>query len=219
MECVPGCRLNRNRLGSRVRPGWPILAVNRRGNVWMRGHGRATNQVRMTKPTSQKKSATPTPVSGTSIPDKLYFRIGDVAKLCGVEAYVLRFWESEFPQLKPNKSGTGQRLYRKRDVEMALRVKQLLYADGYTIAGARQVFAAESREAKKAAQTDLPLKKGNGQPATQTNMASSEHLKKARAELREILGMLSAQPKTEKPDAAPHRQRGGNRNERGLFDA
>ncbi len=112
----------------------------------MRDHHCAGFKVRMTKQTSQKKNKAPSPKAGTTIPDKLYFRIGDVAKLCGVEAYVLRFWETEFPQLKPNKSGTGQRLYRKRDVELALRIKQLLYADGYTIAGARQVFTAESRE-------------------------------------------------------------------------
>ncbi len=79
------------------------------------------------------------------IPDKLYFRIGDVARLCEVPAYVLRFWETEFPQLKPNKGGTGQRLYRKRDVEMALRIKSLLYDQGYTIPGARGVFKTENK--------------------------------------------------------------------------
>ena len=89
-----------------------------------------------------RKVVTPEP---TVIPDKLYFRIGDVAKLCDVPAYVLRFWETEFPQLKPNKGGTGQRLYRKRDVEMALRIKSLLYDQGYTIPGARQVFATEPK--------------------------------------------------------------------------
>ena len=83
------------------------------------------------------------------IPDKLYFRIGEVARLCEVPAYVLRFWESEFPQLKPNKGGTGQRLYRRRDVEMALRIKNLLYDEGYTIAGARQAFKAELRAGKE----------------------------------------------------------------------
>ena len=87
-----------------------------------------------------------TPASGSDIPDKLYFRIGEVAKLCDVPAYVLRFWESEFPQLKPHKGGTGQRLYRRRDVEMALRVKSLLYSEGYTIPGARQVFKAELKQ-------------------------------------------------------------------------
>ena len=80
------------------------------------------------------------------IPDKLYFRIGDVARLCEVPAYVLRFWETEFAQLRPNKGGTGQRLYRKRDVEMALRIKSLLYDQGYTIPGARQVFKNETKE-------------------------------------------------------------------------
>ena len=79
------------------------------------------------------------------IPDKLYFRIGDVAALCSVPAYVLRFWETEFPQLKPNKGGTGQRLYRRRDVEVALRIKRLLYEEGYTIPGARQALKTESR--------------------------------------------------------------------------
>ncbi len=90
------------------------------------------------------------------IPDKLYFRIGDVAKLCDVPAYVLRFWETEFPQLKPNKGGTGQRLYRKRDVEMALRIKSLLYDQGYTIPGARQVFAAESKADPKLKEAPEP---------------------------------------------------------------
>jgi len=84
--------------------------------------------------------------SGSDIPDKLYFRIGEVAKLCDVPAYVLRFWESEFPQLKPHKGGTGQRLYRRRDVEMALRIKSLLYEEGYTIPGARHVFKAELKQ-------------------------------------------------------------------------
>lgn len=183
----------------------------------------------MIKLTSQKKSKTPSPISqsaATTIPDKLYFRIGDVAKLCGIEAYVLRFWETEFPQLKPNKSGTGQRLYRKRDVELALRIKHLLYADGYTIAGARQVFATESREAKKVSQAELPLKGGNSHAvahaaAVSPNQAAAEkQLLKLRGELREILGILSSPVKqerrSEKPQSRPRRD---GRNERGLFDA
>ena len=90
------------------------------------------------------------------IPDKLYFRIGDVARLCEVPAYVLRFWETEFPQLKPNKAGTGQRLYRKRDVEMALRIKSLLYDQGYTIPGARQVFKNEAKARETVAPEAVP---------------------------------------------------------------
>jgi DNA-binding transcriptional MerR regulator len=117
------------------------------------------------------------------IPDKLYFRIGEVARLCGVAPYVLRFWESEFSQLRPNKSGTGQRLYRKRDVEMALRIKRLLYDEGYTIAGARQVVQSEIR--KSAGQPELPL------PQQQIVEETQAHLQKLRKELREILGLLS----------------------------
>ena len=76
------------------------------------------------------------PVSGeVIIPDKLYFRIGEVSRLCGLPSYVLRFWETEFNQLKPSKSGTGQRMYRKIDVENVLRIKKLLYDQGFTIAG------------------------------------------------------------------------------------
>src|ERR1700690_4169056 len=72
------------------------------------------------------------------VPDKLYFRIGEVSRLCTLPAYVLRFWETEFPQLKPIKSSTGQRMYRRKDVESVLRIKQLLYEEGFTIPGARQ---------------------------------------------------------------------------------
>ena len=118
------------------------------------------------------------------IPDKLYFRIGDVAKLCGVQPYVLRFWESEFSQLRPNKSGTGQRLYRKRDVEIALRIKRLLYEEGYTIAGARQVVQSEVRH-KGGGQPELPL------PQQQAVERAELRLHKVRKELREILGLLS----------------------------
>jgi DNA-binding transcriptional MerR regulator len=71
-------------------------------------------------------------------PSKLFYRIGEVSRLTGLEPYVLRFWESEFPQIKPDKGGSGQRLYKKKDLDVILRVKQLLYKDGYTIAGARK---------------------------------------------------------------------------------
>jgi DNA-binding transcriptional MerR regulator len=119
------------------------------------------------------------------IPDKLYFRIGEVARLCSVAPYVLRFWETEFTQLKPNKSGTGQRLYRRRDVEMALRVKRLLYDEGYTIAGARQAIQAETRSKRNGGQPELPL------PQQQATQQSEARLHKVRKELREILSVLS----------------------------
>jgi DNA-binding transcriptional MerR regulator len=73
-----------------------------------------------------------------SQPNKLFFRIGEVSRLSGLEAYVLRYWESEFPQLKPNKGRSGQRLYSKKDLDTVLHIKQLLYKDGYTISGARK---------------------------------------------------------------------------------
>ena len=113
------------------------------------------------------------------IPDKLYFRIGEVANLCRLPAYVLRFWESEFPQLKPVKSSTGQRMYRKRDVESVLRIKQLLYEQGFTISGARQQLRSENHSDKT--QTAIPF------PSH-----SAPDLQHIRQGLREILDMLSA---------------------------
>lgn len=131
------------------------------------------------KKTRPKKSASAEPV----IPDKLYFRIGEVARLCRLQAYVLRFWESEFPQLKPSKGSTGQRMYRQRDVEMVLRIKKLLYEQGFTIAGARQYLKDESRPAQQ--QTGLPFpKKGRG-----------DDLRKVRQGLEDILGILSRKRK------------------------
>ena len=118
--------------------------------------------------------------SAREIPDKLYFRIGEVARLCEVPAYVLRFWESEFPQLKPNKGGTGQRLYRRRDVEMALRIKNLLYDEGYTIAGARQAFKAELRAGKET---------GVSEPSTEG--IDPRHLQAIQKELRELYTLLA----------------------------
>ena len=75
------------------------------------------------------------------IPNKLFFKIGEVCELAGLEAYVLRFWETEFPNLAPQKSKTGHRVYRKADVEMVLKIKSLLYDRGFTIAGARRQLA------------------------------------------------------------------------------
>ena len=113
------------------------------------------------------------------IPDKLYFRIGEVSRLCGLPSYVLRFWETEFNQLKPSKSGTGQRMYRKIDVENVLRIKKLLYDQGFTIAGARQQLRAET----KRKQSPLPF-------AIPT--PNRGELKQVRQGLREILGILSS---------------------------
>jgi len=112
------------------------------------------------------------------IPDKLYFRIGEVASLCHLPAYVLRFWESEFPQLKPVKGSTGQRMYRKRDVESVLRIKQLLYEQGFTISGARQQMRAENKSDKTQSAIPFPSQ-------------SAPELQRIRRGLREILDLLS----------------------------
>src|ERR1700728_325486 len=130
------------------------------------------------------------------IPDKLYFRIGEVARLCGVETYVLRFWETEFPQLKPNKSGAGQRLYRRREVDLARRIRHLLYEEGYTIPGARQHFQAEARKPVESEQLQLAA----------GGMKSAPKLGKLRSELKKILGMLSTVPGAKRQSAEPPRQ-------------
>ena len=83
------------------------------------------------------------------IPEKLFFKIGEVCDITGVQAHVLRYWESEFPMLAPQKNRAGQRTYRKRDVEMVLRIKELLYEDQYTIAGAKKRLTNELRGASK----------------------------------------------------------------------
>ena len=127
---------------------------------------------------ARKKSTAKHKADETLIPDKLYFRIGEVATLCHLPAYVLRFWESEFPQLKPVKSSTGQRMYRKRDVECVLRIKQLLYEQGFTISGARQQLRTESKADKT--QTAIPFP-----------THSTPEIQRIRQGLREILSLLS----------------------------
>lgn len=119
------------------------------------------------------------------IPDKLYFRIGDVSELLKLEPYVLRFWETEFPQLKPVKSSSGQRMYRRREVELALRIRTLLYEEGFTIPGARERLKVESRPAKS--QSALPFPGGVDKSA----------LKRVRAELQELLTLLSGKVKVD----------------------
>ncbi|CAN5634951.1 hypothetical protein BH10ACI3_BH10ACI3_15570 [soil metagenome] len=83
------------------------------------------------------------------IPEKIYFKIGEVCELVGVQAHVLRYWETEFPMLSPQKNKSGQRSYRRRDVEIALRIKQLLYNEMFTIAGAKKKLQSEAREGSK----------------------------------------------------------------------
>ena len=133
---------------------------------------------------SSPKRAIETP----TIPDRLYFKIGDVARLLKVEPYVLRFWESQFPQLKPNKSGTGQRLYRKKDVEIAVEIKRLVYGEGYTLSGARQALGQGRRT-----EPQPPVSKAAPPPAHPKKRDKvAEVVGRARAELREIAGILAS---------------------------
>jgi len=109
------------------------------------------------------------------IPNKLFFRIGEVSSLLGVEPYVLRYWESEFSALSPKKSGSGHRLYKRKDVELLLRIKYLLYQKRFTIEGARQ-----------------SLRTGDEmEPSPQPSKPSGDPLVEIRRELRDILQILS----------------------------
>ena len=131
------------------------------------------------------------PTDPPEIPDKLYFRIGEVARLAGVNPSVLRYWESEFPIIDPKKSGSNHRLYRRKDVEHILEIKRLLYEKRFTIQGARQHFAANRGKAEKV----KPKPDSKPQPAAQAALfAPSLNLSlinEMRAELQAILKLLS----------------------------
>jgi DNA-binding transcriptional MerR regulator len=116
------------------------------------------------------------------IPDKLYFRIGEVAKLAGIKPYVLRFWESEFARLGPKKSGTGHRLYRRKDVELVLEIKRLLYEKRFTIEGARKILEAKPKR-------EAPAKQ-SGRKQGELFTGPGSLYQDVRRELREILAIL-----------------------------
>jgi DNA-binding transcriptional MerR regulator len=119
----------------------------------------------------------PDPIS--SLPHQPFFRIGEVARVADVEPYVLRFWETEFPMLRPTKSQTGQRLYRRSDVEIVLQIRTLLYDQGFTIAGARKHIQEEMNASKTT--PPLPLDSASDQAT----------LHAIRKELRDLLALLS----------------------------
>ena len=142
-----------------------------------------------------------------TIPEKLFFKIGEVCDLAGVQAHVLRYWETEFPMLAPQKNRAGQRTYRRRDVEMALRIKELLYDEQYTIAGAKKRLANELRGAHREPSTAISPKpparslrpppslaaRFAAQPATTdtpTNSNQRSQLRDLARRLREILDLL-----------------------------
>ena len=119
--------------------------------------------------------------AGPEIPDKLYFKIGEVSDLLGVEPYVLRYWETEFPVLSPKKSGTGHRLYRRKDVELLLRIKHLLRDKRFTIEGARQTLHAEAK---------APKPRVVKARESQQELFRNDPLPEIRRELIEILQMM-----------------------------
>src|SRR3954453_19208734 len=98
------------------------------------------------------------------IPDKLFFKIGEVCDLVGVQAHVLRYWETEFPMLSPQKNQSGQRSYRKKDVETALKIKQLLYKEMFTMGGARKKLQSDSRHANQSKAATAVATTSNFQP-------------------------------------------------------
>jgi DNA-binding transcriptional MerR regulator len=121
------------------------------------------------------------------IPDKLYFRIGEVSRLAGIKPYVLRFWETEFSSLGPKKSGKGHRLYRRKDVELVLEIKRLLYEKRYTIEGARKYLDSRAREGSTKANGGAAAKAGRSQGDL---FVSAPVLDEIRKELIEILELL-----------------------------
>ena len=151
-----------------------------------------------------------------AIPEKLFFKIGEVCELAGVQAHVLRYWESEFPMLAPQKNRAGQRVYRKRDVEMALRIKELLYEDQYTIAGAKKRLtndlrgggklkvvgeedghvvsdghvAGEANDTNGASESYAPVSAAYTSSVVPLAAEERQGLKQLAAELRELLSLL-----------------------------
>jgi DNA-binding transcriptional MerR regulator len=147
--------------------------------------------------------------SAAAIPQKLFFKIGEVCEIAGVQAHVLRYWETEFPMLAPQKNRAGQRTYRRRDVEMALRIKQLLYDEQYTIAGAKKKLASELRPGRDTPDTatpKAPMRSLQPPPSLAARFSSSStapaatpasltdeqraSLKQVAKELRDILDLL-----------------------------
>ena len=139
----------------------------------------------------------------TSIPQKLFFKIGEVCELAGVQAHVLRYWETEFPMLAPQKNRAGQRTYRRKDVEMALRIKELLYDEQYTIAGAKKKLATELRgPVRDSGTAPRPLRSLQPPPSLAGRFAAAPppapklsdeqraSLKSIATQLREIIDLL-----------------------------
>lgn len=151
-------------------------------------------------------------VDTRKIPNKLFFKIGEVCELTDTQPYVLRYWESEFPSLAPAKNSSGQRIYRRRDIETVLHIKQLLYEEGFTIAGAKKKIEADAgkpdagdkdpkqdsllddAEADVDADEDEAARQGSKTPVTtvKVNRNNERVLREVRAQLAEILTLLKS---------------------------
>ncbi len=135
-----------------------------------------------------------------AIPDKLFYKIGEVCEHVGVQPHVLRYWESEFPMLAPQKNRAGQRVYRRKDLEIVLRIRELLYDEKFTIAGARRKLAEELRGGSgprlKVVTPDMEpmeaLAPPLGERAAGLSPQAKRSIKRIRRELEALLTMLSA---------------------------
>jgi DNA-binding transcriptional MerR regulator len=126
------------------------------------------------------------------VPNKLFFKIGEVCEITDTQPYVLRYWESEFPALAPAKNSSGQRIYRRRDIDTVLRIKQLLYEEGFTIAGAKKRL-----ESELAGRVDTPVPPGgDGAAGMPPDESGRTALRQVRDQLREILTLLDRNGKT-----------------------
>ncbi len=136
------------------------------------------------------------------IPNKLFFKIGEVCEITDTQPYVLRYWESEFPSLAPAKNSSGQRIYRRRDIETVLRIKQLLYEEGFTIAGAKKRLETEmsGREETPAPSPEVLASAMGvtppGQEPAERDDSARKALVEVRSTLREILTLLERNGKT-----------------------
>ncbi len=119
--------------------------------------------------------------------DKLFYKIGEISRIAGIEPHVLRYWESEFSFLKPRKNKTGQRTYTRKDLELVLQIKNLLYREKYTIAGVKKKFGSKT------------LKKSS---------VSMETIQGVKKRLKEILGTLNRGPRRKKPRVVPDKNNG-----------
>jgi len=118
------------------------------------------------------------------------FKIGDVCKQADVQPYVLRYWETEFPPLAPDKSGGGQRTYTQRDIEVIMRIKELLYTEGFTIAGAKKKLEAELRDEAEGKSSPAKKTAAKAAPASGPDEKTTKVIKQASKELRELLELL-----------------------------